>query len=133
LARSIIRSMRAEFSEEVEWLDTNHEDNPPTMFHPLERVEAQYIYSDGTRRHSPLNDTNSQEFQGQEGTPLLPNNDGLPTSAGSNEVLRISNWGGLGGFLTGYAETSVAGPLTRAPMGVYSISTTNRFQLLRGG
>ena len=54
LARSIIKSMRAEFSEEVEWLEQNHEDNPPTMFHPLERVEAQYVYSDGTRRHFAL-------------------------------------------------------------------------------
>ncbi len=132
LARSIIKSMREEFSEEVEWLENNHEDNPPTMVHPLERVEALYIYSGGTRRHSPLNDNNSREFQAQEGTPLLPNNDGLPTSVGSNEVLRVSNWGGLGGFLTAYGETSVAGPITRSPIGING-STTSRFRLLRGG
>jgi hypothetical protein len=131
LARSIIMSMRAEFSEEVEWLDTNHEDSPPTMFHPLERVEAQYVFSDGTRRAFPLNQIGNQ-YTGQEQTPLLPNNDDLPTSAGSNEVLRISNWGGLGGFLAGYGETSVAGPFTSEPVGVYS-STASRVRLLRGG
>jgi hypothetical protein len=149
LARSIITSMRDEFSEEVEWLEQNHEDNPPTMFHPLERVEAQYIYSDGPRRHYPLVDGNNPEFQGQEGTPLLPNNDGLPTSVGSNEILRASSWGGLAGFLAAYGETSVAGPLTRAPTtfiqgwaagafapgspAINNTSTTNRFELLRGG
>ena len=98
LARSIIKSLRVEFKEEVEWLENNHEDNPPTMFHPLERVEAQYIYSDGARRHFRLYYVNGREYQGQEQTPLLPNNDDLPTSAGSNEVLRISNWGGQQGF-----------------------------------
>jgi Capsule assembly protein Wzi len=131
LAQSLIKSMRAEFREEVEWLERNHEDNPPTMFHPLEKVEAQYVYSSGTRRHFPLFSGNPDEFQGQEGTPLLPNNDDLPTSVGSNEVLRISNWGGLAGFLTGYAETSVAGPFTRDPVGINN-STTNRLRLLRG-
>lgn len=131
LAQSIVRSMREEFSEEVEWLEQNHEDNPPTMFHPLERVEAQYVYSDGARRHFPLYSGNPREYQGQEQTPLLPNNDDLPTSVGSNEVLRISNWGGVGGLLAGYAETSVAGPFTRDPIGINN-STTNRFQLLRG-
>jgi hypothetical protein len=139
LARSILKSMRAEFSEEVEWLENNHEDGQPTMFHPLERVEAQYVYSDGTRRHFPLYAASPVQFQGQEATPLLPNNDDLPTSVGSNEVLRMSSWGGLGGFLTGYGEASMAGPFTRSPTGI-SVSnnvsldsTTNRFKLLRGG
>jgi hypothetical protein len=130
LAQSLIKSMREEFSEEVEWLEQNHEDNPPTMFHPLERVEAQYIYSTGSRRHFPLYG-NPVEYQGQEQTPLLPNNDDLPTSVGNNEIMRISNWAGLGGFLAGYAETSVAGPFTRDPIGINN-STTNRFRLLRG-
>ena len=148
LARSIIQSIRDEFSDEVEWLDQNHEDNPPTMLHPLERVEAQYVYSDGTRRHYPLEDGNNPEFQGQEGTPLLPNNDGIPTSTGSNEILRASSWGGLAGFLAAYGEGSIAGPLTRAPTtfiqgwaagaiapgspAIDNTSTTNRFELLRG-
>ena len=131
LARSIIKSLRAEFREEVGWLDNNHEDNPPTMFHPLERVEAQYVYSEGSRRHFPLNSSNPREYQGQEQTPLLPNNDDLPTSVGSNEVLRISNWGGLAGFLTAYGETSVAGPFTHDPIGINN-STTDRLRLLRG-
>src|SRR5579883_2350559 len=48
---------------------------------PLERVEAQYIYSSGTRRTFNLSQ-NSREFQAREATPLLPNNDGIATSAG---------------------------------------------------
>jgi hypothetical protein len=149
LAQSIIRSMREEFSEEVEWLENNHEDNPPTMLHPLERVEAQYIYSSGTRRIDHLNENNPLEFQAREVTPLLPNNDGLPTSPGSNEILRVSNWAGLAGFLTAYGEAAVAGPFTRdasvlnqqwAPNGLYpgspaltQTSSANRVLLLRGG
>ena len=125
------------------------------MFHPLERVEAQYVYSTGTRRRFDLS-TNSAEYQAQEGTPLLPNNDGLPTASGSNEILRASSWGGLFGFLTGYAETSLAGPIAQSPSvfnqswlpgGLYAIppvspsiispaltqtSTTDRLRLLRG-
>ncbi len=148
LAQSIIKSMRDEFSEEVEWLEQNHEDNPPTMFHPLERVEAQYIYSGGTRRQFALFSGDPAEFQAQEGTPLLPNNDGLPTSIGSNEILRASSWGGVDGFLTGYAESSLGGPITRSPSqlvqawspgGFYAnspaiteTSTTSRLRLLRG-
>jgi hypothetical protein len=131
LARSIIKSLRAEFKEEVGWLENNHEDNPPTMFHPLERVEAQYVYSDGARRHFPLDSILLHQYQGQEQTPLLPYNDDLPTSAGSNEVLRVSNWGGAAGFLTAYSETSVAGPITSDPIGINN-STTDRVRLLRG-
>jgi hypothetical protein len=131
LARSIIKSLRREFREEVGWLENNHEDNPPTMFHPLERVEVQYVYSDGPRRHAPLDPQLPRQYQVQEQTPLLPNNDDLPTSAGSNEVLRISNWAGAAGFLTAYGETSVAGPFTSNPIGVNN-STTDRVRLLRG-
>ncbi len=149
LARAIIGSLRDEFHEEVEWIEDGHEDNPPTMLHPLERVEAQYIYSSGTRRISRLNEENPLEFQSREGTPLLPNNDGLPTSPGSNEILRVSNWAGLAGFLTAYGEAAVAGPITRdptvlnqqfAPNGFFlgspaitQTSSANRARLLRGG
>jgi hypothetical protein len=45
------------------------------MIHPLERVEAPYVYSDGNRRRFALNSLNPAEYQAQEGTPLLPNND----------------------------------------------------------
>lgn len=149
LGRALIRSLREEFHEEIGWLENSHEDNPPTMIHPLERVEAQYVYSSGTRRHFDLYSGNPLEFQSQEATPLLPNNDGLPTSPGSNEVLRISNWAGLAGFLTAYGETSVAGPIIRDPQvfdqqwaanglfvgspAIIQTSNTNRLRLLRGG
>ncbi len=148
LARSLLKSMREEFSEEVQWLENAHEDNPPTMLHPLERVEAQYIYSSGTRRTFNLSQ-NSREFQAREATPLLPNNDGIATSAGSNEVLRVTNWAGLAGFLSAYGEAAVAGPITRSPIefqqsftanGLYKgsppvtqTSDANRLELLRGG
>ncbi|HLI63606.1 MAG TPA: capsule assembly Wzi family protein [Terriglobales bacterium] len=149
LAGVLIRSLREEFHEEIQWLENDHEDNPPTMIHPLERVEAQYIYSSGTRRRFALFSSNPLEYQAQEATPLLANNDGLPTSPGSNEILRISNWAGVGGFLTAYGETSVAGPIVHSPAlfeqawppgalyngspAVTQTSDTNRLRLLRGG
>ena len=149
LALSIIKSMREEFSEEIEWLENNHEDNPPTMLHPLDRVETQYIYSSGTRRKFDLYIANPRQYQAQEGTPLLPNNDGLPTSEGSNEILRISNWAGMLGFMTAYGETSIAGPLARSPTSfeqsfardgtavnspsINQTTDTNRVRLMRGG
>jgi hypothetical protein len=149
LSHSIIESLREEFSEEVEWLEDGHEDNPPTMIHPLERIEAQYVYSGGSRRLFALFPASFREFQAQEGTPLLPNNDGLPTSIGSNEILRASSWAGVGGFMTAYAETAVAGPVTSSPLlyqqswpygGMYhgspavtQVSDTDRLRLMRGG
>jgi hypothetical protein len=50
-----------------------------------------------------------------EGTPLLPNHDGIPTAPGSNEVLSVNSWGGLGGFFTAYGETAITGPIGRTP------------------
>jgi hypothetical protein len=64
-------------------------------------------------------------------TPLIPNNDDLPTSPGSNEVARASSWMGALGFVTAYGEGSIAGPVSQAPVGLNG-STTNRFRLLRG-
>jgi capsule assembly protein Wzi len=122
LARSILEVLNEQLHEEIGWLKSNHEDNLPTMFHPLERAEAQYIYSSGPRRrwqtgpNGPIN--------AEEQTPLLPNNDGIPTASGSNENLRLSGWGGFGGFLTGYAEGAIVGPFT------HGISNASRGQLL---
>jgi Capsule assembly protein Wzi len=122
LARSIIATLRRQLSDEVGWLQGNAEDRQPTMVRPLERVEGQYVYSSGPRRYwhtGPNGPINAQEQ-----TPLLPNNDGLPTAPGSNEIVRLSGWGGFGGFLTGYAEGAIAGPITRG------ISGASRGQLL---
>jgi hypothetical protein len=122
IAARIVKILDEQLAEEIGWLRSNAEDNPPTMLHPLENVQAQYVFSEGARRHwltggkGPIN--------AQEGTPLLPNNDGLPTAPGSNEILRASGWVGLAGFITGYAEGAVAGPLTR------EIDGTSRGQLL---
>ncbi|MGH7843354.1 MAG: capsule assembly Wzi family protein [Candidatus Binataceae bacterium] len=122
LARAMLAALDGQLREEIGWVRNNHEDNLPTMVHPLERVEAQYIYSSGPRRrwqtgpNGPINAV--------EQTPLLPNNDGLPTASGSNENLRMYGWGGFGGFLTGYAEGAISGPFTRG------ISDTSRGQLL---
>jgi Capsule assembly protein Wzi len=122
LAHAILLALKEELKEEIGWLESNTEDSLPTMIHPLERVEAQYLYSSGPRRqwltgpNGPIN--------AEEQTPLLPNNDGLPTSTGSNEIIRLSGWGGFGGFLTGYAEGAVAGPAT------HDTSGASRGQLL---
>ncbi|MGD0076434.1 MAG: capsule assembly Wzi family protein [Candidatus Binataceae bacterium] len=122
LARAMVVSLKEQLQDEIGWLENNSEDSPPTMLHPLERVETQYLYSSGPTRHwltgpgGPIN--------AQEQTPLLPNNDGLPTSNGSNEIVRMSGWGGFGGFLTGYAEGAVAGPIS------HSVASASRGQLL---
>ncbi len=112
LALSILKALHEQLSEEIEWVEKDHEDNLPTMVHPVERVELQYIYSQGQRRKI---ENQSQGLDFSEGTPLLPYNNNLPTSQGSNEAALWSGWVGLGGFVTGYGEGAVAGPLTKDP------------------
>ncbi len=123
LARSCINALRLQLPEEVQWVEQDHEDNLPTMFHPVDRVEGQYVLSEGKRRSVQ---TGASGLDYREGTPLLPNNDNLPTDQGSNEVLRWSGWAGIGGFVTGYGEGALAGPLTDSP------SQASRAQLLTG-
>ncbi|HZC47336.1 MAG TPA: capsule assembly Wzi family protein, partial [Candidatus Acidoferrum sp.] len=123
LARSVIAELRMQLPDEVQWIEQDHEDNLPTMIHPIERVEGEYIQSQGKRR---MLDSGKSGINFQEGTPLLPNNDYLSTDQGSNEVLRWSGWGGAGGFITGYGEGALAGPLTDSP------SQASRARVLTG-
>jgi Capsule assembly protein Wzi len=123
LARSVISELRMQLPDEVQWIEQDHEDNLPTMFHPIERVEGEYVLSEGKRRSL---ETGPSGIDFQEGTPLLPNNNYLSTDQGSNEILRWSGWGGVGGFITGYGEGALAGPLTDSP------SQASRAQLLTG-
>lgn len=123
LAGSLIRVLRSQLSEEIAWFENDAEDGQPTMVHPVERVEVSYVFSRGQTRRMVNNYT---LIQADEATPLLPNNDDLPTSSGSNEVARWSGWAGFGGFLTAYGEGALAGPLTQAP------ANTNRARLMRG-
>jgi hypothetical protein len=123
LARNIIEKLRMQLPDEVQWIEQDREDNLPTMFHPVDRIEAQYVLSEGTRQQL---ETGAKGLDYQEGTPLLPNNDNLPTASGSNEVLRWSGWAGVGGFVTGYGEGALAGPLSDSP------SQASRAQLLTG-
>jgi hypothetical protein len=124
LAHRLVHVLRAQLREEVDWLEKGTEDNLPTMVHPVERLEAQYVYSSGTRQMLATGPKSGLNFQ--EGTPLLPYNDNLPTASGSNEVARWSGWAGLGGFITGYGEGAIAGPLSN------SLNTAGRAQLLTG-
>ncbi len=125
IAVQLVRALKSQLHDEVGWLKSGTEDDLPTMFHPIRRVEAQYVFSSGQQREwvsaSGENFPPRAGYGGidaHEGTPLLPNNDGLPTAAGSNEILRLSGWAGFGGFLTGYTEGAIAGPLTRSIPGV---------------
>jgi Capsule assembly protein Wzi len=114
LAKTLVDRLRLELGEEISWIETETEDNLPTVIHPLERAEAAYVYSSGRRRFWNTGGTGPNlDLNASEGTPLLPNNDGIATGAGSNGVLRWSGWGGLGGFLTGYGEVEASGPFTR--------------------
>jgi hypothetical protein len=131
LASKLIATLRLQLKEEIGWLENNAEDNQPTMIHPLERAEVQYVYSAGPRRYwqtgpDALLPTGPGGINAKEATPLWPNNDGLPTGAGSNEVVRASGWAGFDGFLTGYAEGATSGPFTR------SLAGQNRLNLLDG-
>lgn len=113
-AGDMISELNLQLRQEIGWLEQNAEDNLPSMLQPVDRVEAQYIYSNGPQ-HFWNTGTLSPQLHAEEGTPLLPNNDGIPTASGSNEVLRWGAWGGAGGFLTGYGEGAVTGPLTYTP------------------
>jgi hypothetical protein len=114
IARQIVRELRDQFREEIHWLRTNNENNPPTaMLNPIDRAELQYIYSDGPQRIWRSTPAVSDYLEAHEGTPLLPDDDGIPTAPGSNEVARWSAWGGFGGFLSAYGETAISGPLGR--------------------
>jgi hypothetical protein len=132
LAQSMVRALRQELADEIGWLENDAEDSPPdVVVKPIERFEAQYIFSRGARRSFSFTNKKNEILQAQEGTPLLPNNDDLPTSPGSNEVARISGWAGFGTFLTAYGEASGAGPITRSPSNLEG-TQTSRFGLLRG-
>ena len=126
LARSIISELRLQLPDEVQWIEQDHEDNLPTMIHPLDRVEGEYVLSEGKRQSLDRTASNGGGLDYQGGTPLLPNNDGLNTDQGSNEILRWSGWGGVGGFITGYGEGALSGPITDSP------SQASRAQLLTG-
>jgi len=119
LAYTTLSALKAQLSEEIGWLESNREDSQPTTIHPLQRAETQYLYSSGSRRQW-LTGSNGP-INAEEGTPLLPNNDGLPTSPGSNAIIRLSGWGGFGGFLTGYAEGASTEPASNGVSGASSV------------
>ncbi len=114
IAREIVGDLRVQLRQEIGWLQTNNENNPPTaILNPIERAEFQYIFSGGPERFWRSGKSTSNHLNADEGTPLLPNNDGIATASASNEVARWGAWGGVGGFLTAYGEVAVAGPLGR--------------------
>jgi hypothetical protein len=123
LARSCINSLRLQLPDEVQWIEQDKEDDLPTMFHPVDRVEGEYVFSQG-RQQSLDSEKTTLHYVNQ--TPLLPNNDNLPIDQGNNEVVRWSGWTGIAGFITGYGEGALAGPLTDSPRQV------SRAQLLTG-
>jgi hypothetical protein len=116
IAREIVRDLRDQLREEIGWIQSNNENNPPTaMLSPIDRAELQYIYSRGPERFWRETSGNANLLKADEGTPLLPNNDGIATAPASNEIARWGAWGGVGGFLTAYGEAAVAGPLGHQP------------------
>jgi len=131
LARSILRSLNAELAQEIGWLKTDTVDNLPTMVQPLQRAQAEYIFSSGERRtwHSNGGGFN---IEATEATPLLPYNDSLQTSPGSNEAISMLGWAGFGGFFTLYGEGAFAGPFTRAPSGPAGSATGGRARFVNG-
>ena len=141
IARHIVRDLRQQFREEIRWIRTNNENNPPTaMVSPIERAEIQYIYSTGPTRFWRGTATTGNFLYADEGTPLLPNNDGIPTAPGSNEVARWDTWAGVGGFLSAYGETAIAGPMGRdlqnvnriRPLGMEAVASLGNWAISFG-
>jgi Capsule assembly protein Wzi len=128
LARANIRALKLQLAREIAWLEEYRADNLPTMIVPLQRIEARYVFSHGECR--AIHSGNRDGINADEATPLLPNNNSLPTSPGSNESARASGWFGLGGFITAYGEGSGAGPVTRGPSGPNGADLNSRFQVL---
>jgi hypothetical protein len=118
LAAALVDRLSLELADEINWINTETEDSLPNMIHPLGRLEATYIYSSGGVRFWNTGGTGANiSLNASEGTPLLPNNDGISTGAGSNEIVRWSGWSGLAGFLTGYGEVEASGPFTHSLAG----------------
>jgi hypothetical protein len=46
LARRMIKTLNLQLTEEIGWLQRDNEDYLPTMIHPVQNAEAQYLYSD---------------------------------------------------------------------------------------
>ncbi|MGH7907147.1 MAG: capsule assembly Wzi family protein [Candidatus Binataceae bacterium] len=123
----LVQSLRMQLHEEVRWLESNRENNQPNLFHPIQRMELQYVFSRGEARQEHTGPASGINFN--EATPLMPNNDALPTSSGSNEIARVSGWAGFGDFLTLYGEGAASGPFTRGVKGPPG-SDVARFQPL---
>jgi hypothetical protein len=145
LAASLVRTLREQLAQEVEWLENDMEDNLPTMVRPLERAQAQYIFTQGEHRLWQTSAASGPPMSGlyaAEAAPLMPNNDGIPTASGSNEIFRWAGWAGLGGFMTAYGEGAVSGPFTRAinidhgdrmrPLGTAVVASLGNFALSLG-
>jgi hypothetical protein len=131
LVRATIGALRDQLDEELEWLENDREDNPPKLIaRPFDRIEMQYVFSRGPRQvmRTP---GGTVGIQASEGSPLWPDNDGLPTSPGSNEIVRMRGWAGALGFLAAYGEGAVSGPITRPTAGPAN-SNTSRIDLVNG-
>lgn len=128
IARANIDALKRELAREIGWLEENRADDLPTIAVPMQRVEAQYIFSHGEQR--AMHSGGQSGINADEATPLLPDNNALPTSPGSNEAARAAGWFGLGGFVTAYGEGSAAGPFTRSPSGPAGTDSSSRFQVL---
>jgi hypothetical protein len=131
LVRATIDALREQLDEEIEWLEDDREDNPPRLIaRPLDRIEAQYVFSRGPRRQMQT-PGGAVGIQAVEGTPLWPDNDALPTSPGSNEIVRLGGWAGALGFISAYGEGAVSGPITRATGGPWN-SNSGRVEWVNG-
>lgn len=109
IAQATLKALRAQLAEEINWLENDEEDRLPVMVRPIQRLEARYVYSAGERRKFHVN--SGGPGVATEATPLLPNNSDLPTANGNNGAAIWEGWAGVGGFLTGYGEGALAGPL----------------------
>ncbi|MGH7934664.1 MAG: capsule assembly Wzi family protein [Candidatus Binataceae bacterium] len=113
LAEANVNVLREQLAQEIDWLQRNEEDGLPTMVRPVERMQLQYVYAAGERRKFYMEGAHPVTVA--EPTPLLPNHDALPTDNGNNGAAIWSGWAGVGGFLTGYADGALAGPLQHDP------------------
>ena len=114
LAVKLTQVLEEQLSDEVGWLRSGNEDNPPAAIASFNDAEVEGVFSQGTRRYWNTGiKPGISQLIATEGTPLMENADGIPTSQGTNEIVKAGGWLGVGSFLTLYGQGTVAGPLTR--------------------
>ena len=95
LARSCINALRLQLPDEVQWIEQDHEDNLPTMFHPVDRVEGAVRFVAGQAAQSNSQTKWTRESTSRKEPRCCRTTTTSSPIQGSNEILRWSGWSGI--------------------------------------